>query len=278
MQEKPFVITIVGPESSGKTTLARQLAGYYTCPLVPEYAREYLERLDRPYSEEDLFLIAKGQLEGILEVLSRQTAESILRLRPAQVGHRAEGILRLRSAQVGHRAEGKGNRISRTEQSADFRFQLGSHQIIPPVFDLFSLNHLLRFNDEGMKIGSNDLVINSGQSTSEKKVGGGIQNSLLTFQREAFGAEPRSLVILDSGMLTLRMWARIKYGITIPLVEDAMREDVTSLYILCRPLIAWEADPLREAPALLDRAWIYNQYLSELSIIQETQSILKKRG
>jgi len=29
---------------------------------VPEYARIYLEQLDRPYNEDDLLLIAKGQL------------------------------------------------------------------------------------------------------------------------------------------------------------------------------------------------------------------------
>ena len=62
-QPKPYVITIVGPESSGKTTLARELADRYGCPWVPEYAREYLDGLGRDYQEEDLVLIAKGQLE-----------------------------------------------------------------------------------------------------------------------------------------------------------------------------------------------------------------------
>jgi nicotinamide riboside kinase len=64
------------------------------------------------------------------------------------------------------------------------------------------------------------------------------------------------------------MWARIKYGKKIPVVEEALKEDVTSLYLLCRPLIPWEPDPLRDAPLLLDRAWIYNHYLKELSAIQ----------
>ena len=86
----------------------------------------------------------------------------------------------------------------------------------------------------------------------------------LAFYREEFGHETRSVLIVDSGMLSLRMWARIKYGSTIPLVEEALKENVTSLYILCRPRKEWELDPLREAPLLLDRAWIYNQYLSEL--------------
>ncbi|MCB9170418.1 MAG: ATP-binding protein [Flavobacteriales bacterium] len=55
-------IAITGPESSGKTTLARAVAAHYGAPWVPEFAREYLERIDRPYVEADLIAIAKGQL------------------------------------------------------------------------------------------------------------------------------------------------------------------------------------------------------------------------
>jgi len=55
-------ITITGPESSGKTTIARQLALVYETPWVPEHAREYIDQLDRPYQESDLLEIARGQL------------------------------------------------------------------------------------------------------------------------------------------------------------------------------------------------------------------------
>ena len=56
-------IIITGPESSGKTTLAQSLAKHYHTDWVPEYARDYLDRLDRPYQEEDLVIIAQGQIE-----------------------------------------------------------------------------------------------------------------------------------------------------------------------------------------------------------------------
>lgn len=55
-------IAITGPESTGKSTLAAQLAAHYGVPWVPEYAREYLENLGRPYEESDLEEIARGQL------------------------------------------------------------------------------------------------------------------------------------------------------------------------------------------------------------------------
>lgn len=56
-------IAIVGPESTGKTTLARSLATHYQAPWVAEYAREYLNKLNHPYTQADVEAIAKGQLK-----------------------------------------------------------------------------------------------------------------------------------------------------------------------------------------------------------------------
>ncbi len=58
----PKIISIIGPESTGKSTLARDLAVHFGEPWVPEYARTYIENLNRPYTFEDLLSIAKGQL------------------------------------------------------------------------------------------------------------------------------------------------------------------------------------------------------------------------
>ena len=56
-------IAITGPESTGKSFLSKQLAAYFQTIWVPEFAREYLKELDRPYEENDILIIAKGQLE-----------------------------------------------------------------------------------------------------------------------------------------------------------------------------------------------------------------------
>lgn len=55
-------IAIIGPESTGKSETAQQLAQHYQTEWVPEYARFYLDRLDREYEQDDLLEIAKGQL------------------------------------------------------------------------------------------------------------------------------------------------------------------------------------------------------------------------
>ena len=54
---------VTGPESTGKSTLCEQLAANYNTQWVPEYAREYLMNLRRPYTYDDLLIIARGQLQ-----------------------------------------------------------------------------------------------------------------------------------------------------------------------------------------------------------------------
>jgi nicotinamide riboside kinase len=54
-------IAVVGPECSGKSTLVQELMLHYRSGMVSEVAREYLDALDRPYTEEDLLEIARAQ-------------------------------------------------------------------------------------------------------------------------------------------------------------------------------------------------------------------------
>ena len=57
-------IVILGPESTGKSTLCAQLAAHYKSSWVPEYARTYLQDTGNAYAYEDLWEIAKGQKLG----------------------------------------------------------------------------------------------------------------------------------------------------------------------------------------------------------------------
>lgn len=60
-----YRVGIIGPESTGKSTLAKYLAKRYNGVYVPEYAREYMEKLDRPYSYDDVVSIAHYQIEHL---------------------------------------------------------------------------------------------------------------------------------------------------------------------------------------------------------------------
>ena len=59
-------IVIIGPESTGKSTLCKQLANHYQTLWCPEFAREYLLENGTNYLFDDLAIIAKGQAENIL--------------------------------------------------------------------------------------------------------------------------------------------------------------------------------------------------------------------
>ena len=71
MEEKPASckkeiikrIAITGPESTGKSVLAEQLALHFKTSWVPEFARNYIAELNRPYHEQDILHIAKTQLK-----------------------------------------------------------------------------------------------------------------------------------------------------------------------------------------------------------------------
>lgn len=76
-------IVVIGPESTGKSTLCEKLAEHYNTLWVKEYAREYLEKNGTGYSYDDLLIIAKGQIkleEDIsyqLSVTSRQLSSKL---------------------------------------------------------------------------------------------------------------------------------------------------------------------------------------------------------
>jgi NadR type nicotinamide-nucleotide adenylyltransferase len=64
-------VVVIGPESTGKSTLCQQLADHYGLSWVPEYARQYLLQHGMSYTYEDLLTIAKGQLALEDEYASR---------------------------------------------------------------------------------------------------------------------------------------------------------------------------------------------------------------
>ena len=72
-----FKVGIIGPESTGKSTLARYLARRYKGTYVPEYARTYVEQKGTTeVSYEELCEIARYQIEE-LAAISSQPSENV---------------------------------------------------------------------------------------------------------------------------------------------------------------------------------------------------------
>jgi NadR type nicotinamide-nucleotide adenylyltransferase len=64
-------IAVVGPESTGKSTISAQLAEHYNTVWVPEYARGYCEALQAPCTWQDEINMFYGQLALEKELLPR---------------------------------------------------------------------------------------------------------------------------------------------------------------------------------------------------------------
>ncbi len=56
-------VVVIGPESTGKSSLSERLASHYGTCWCPEYARAYLHERGTDYGYESLLEIARGQLE-----------------------------------------------------------------------------------------------------------------------------------------------------------------------------------------------------------------------
>ena len=68
-QKKQLRIAVTGPESTGKTTLAIQLAEHFNGQYIAEFAREYVEKLPHHYTFSDVENIAMAQVKQYRETI-----------------------------------------------------------------------------------------------------------------------------------------------------------------------------------------------------------------
>ncbi|MES2590307.1 MAG: ATP-binding protein [Bacteroidota bacterium] len=64
-------IALIGPESTAKSTLAQKLAEHYQTVWVKEYSREYLAKINRKYTLDDILIIAQEQLSNELQLVTK---------------------------------------------------------------------------------------------------------------------------------------------------------------------------------------------------------------
>jgi NadR type nicotinamide-nucleotide adenylyltransferase len=65
LKKVPKIIVITGAESTGKSVLTKWLAYYLNVPFIPEFARDYIENLNRNYNYLDVEKIAKKQVSQL---------------------------------------------------------------------------------------------------------------------------------------------------------------------------------------------------------------------
>ena len=69
--ERLLRVVLTGSESTGKTTLAADLAAHYRTVWSPEFARAYADRKKGPLDRSDVEPIARGQIAGEDEAARR---------------------------------------------------------------------------------------------------------------------------------------------------------------------------------------------------------------
>lgn len=78
-------IVVIGPESTGKSSLCKKLAAHYNTIWVKEYAREYLQKNGTDYTFENLLDVAQGQIRLEEEGIKRLTASARQPVNPEQI-------------------------------------------------------------------------------------------------------------------------------------------------------------------------------------------------
>ena len=69
-------------------------------------------------------------------------------------------------------------------------------------------------------------------------------------------------LICDTDAVVFQIWAKDKFGVHLDLATEDLRKYPAELYLLCRPDLPWEPDPLRENRHDRDRLFnLYRRYL-----------------
>ena len=83
-------------------------------------------------------------------------------------------------------------------------------------------------------------------------------------KNEQLATSNQQLSLYDTDLITIKIWSKYRYGNCNNWILDKIEKQKTEkrFYLLCKPDIKWEYDPLRENPTIRDELFrIYKQEL-----------------
>lgn len=95
------------------------------------------------------------------------------------------------------------------------------------------------------------------------------------------GLEHRALrsatrpIVSDTGLEVLEVWSLERFNCVHPEITN-WRDRQVGLYLLCRPDLPWEEDPLRENP--FDRDRLFEHYLDMLKAADKPFAVIEGEG
>jgi nicotinamide riboside kinase len=100
------------------------------------------------------------------------------------------------------------------------------------------------------------------------------QDDLLKIAKGQLASE-HNFQLLDTDLITIKIWSEYKYGNCEKWILDTIEKQKTEkrFYLLCKPDIHWEADPLRENPN--NRNGLFELYKKELEDLEYNYLIVK---
>lgn len=82
------------------------------------------------------------------------------------------------------------------------------------------------------------------------------------YWQQLYQSQASRLLICDTGVEAVDIWFQYRYGFVDAQIRNLFIEDQALLYLLCKPDIPWEPDPLRETPT--QRSEIFDLFVSLL--------------
>ena len=101
-----------------------------------------------------------------------------------------------------------------------------------------------------------------------------MQEDLLKIAKGQLASE-KNTTILDTDLITIKIWSNYKYGNCNKWILDQIQKQKSEkrFYLLCKPDIEWEADPLRENPK--NRMKLFKLYKKEIENLNHKYYIVE---